>query len=329
MAKEKSQKLKLLYLLRILTEETDEEHPMGAAALSERLHYYGVGAERKAVYDDIEQLRQFGYDIVFVKSRTHGGYYLGSREFELPELKLLVDAVQASKFVTVKKSRELIAKLERFAGRAEAQQLQRQVYVVGRIKAEQENIYYNVDAIHRALQEQIQISFLYMEWGLDGQLHPKRDGKLYRISPWALLWSDENYYMIGFDSKAGIIKHYRVDKMQDISPLKEKRQGEEAFADFDLAAYANRTFSMYGGQMAEVRLVFHNGLAGVVMDRFGKETRMRPVDEGHFAVRVQVALSGQFFGWISGLGSSVRIDGPKEVAEAYRAHLEKILAEYR
>ncbi len=328
MAKEKSQKLKLLYLLKILTEETDEEHLMGASALSERLHYYGVGAERKAVYDDIEQLRQFGYDIVFVKSRTNGGYYLGSREFELPELKLLVDAVQASKFMTVKKSRELIGKLEKFASRSEAQQLQRQVYVAGRIKTERENIYYNVDAIHRALQEQVRISFLYMEWGLDGQLHPKGDGKLYRISPLALLWSDENYYMIGFDGAAGIIKHYRVDKMQDIQLLKEKRQGDEAFANFDLAAYANRTFGMYGGQTAEVRLVFQNGLAGVVMDRFGKETRMRPVDEAHFAVRVQVALSGQFFGWLSGLGNSVRIVGPGEVVEAYRDHLGKILEEY-
>lgn len=328
MAKGNSQKLKMLYLLKILSEETDEQHMLGAAGILDRLISYGIKAERKALYDDIEQLRRFGYDIVYVKSRTNGGYYLGNREFELPELKLLVDAVQASRFMTAKKSRELIGKLERFASKEEARQLQRQVFVAGRIKTEQENIYYNVDAIHRALQEQVQIAFLYMEWGLDGRLHPKNDGRLYRISPWALLWSDENYYMIGFDGEAEMIKHYRVDKMQHIDMLDIKRRGEEAFADFDLAAYANRTFGMYGGQAVEVRLVFQNYLAGVVMDRFGRETRMRPVDEKHFRVRVQVAVSGQFFGWLTGLGNGVRLEGPDWVVEAYREHLQKIIAGY-
>lgn len=328
MARENGQKLKLLYLHRILAQETDEGHPMNVAAIQDRLLSYGIRAERKALYDDMEQLRQFGYDIIYVKSRTRGGYYLGSREFELPELKLLVDAVQASKFMTVRKSRELIGKLERFAGKEEARQLQRQVFVAGRIKTEQENIYYNVDAIHRALQDQVQITFLYMEWGLDGSLHPKNGGRLYRISPWALLWSDENYYMIGFDNAAGIIKHYRVDKMQRIGMCSDKRLGEEAFADFDLAAYANRTFGMYGGQVTEVTLVFANAMAGVVMDRFGRDTHMRPVDEQHFKVRVQVAVSGQFFGWLTGLGNSVRLVGPESVAEAYKEHLKKIIEEY-
>ncbi|MBQ7839752.1 MAG: WYL domain-containing protein [Lachnospiraceae bacterium] len=325
MARGSSQKLKILYLLKILTDETDEQHVMGAAALLDRLLDYGIKAERKSIYDDIEQLRSFGYDIVFVKSRTKGGYYLGSREFELAELKLLVDAVAASKFMTVKKSRELIGKLEKFASKEEARQLRRQVYVAGRIKTEQENIYYNVDSIHRALQEQVQISFLYMEWGMDGSLHPKKGGTPYQISPWALLWSDENYYMIGFDNKAGIIKHYRVDKMQRIELMDEKRRGEEAFADFDLAAYANRTFGMYGGKVSEVNLKFQNGLAGVVMDRFGKDTRMRPVDEKHFCIRVVVAVSGQFFGWLAGLGTGVEVIGPEEVSQAYREHLQKIL----
>ncbi len=328
MARGNGQKLKILYVLKILTEETDEDHVMGASAILSRLLDYGIKAERKSVYDDIEQLRSFGYDIVFVKSRTQGGYYRGSREFELPELKLLVDAIQASRFMTVKKSRELIGKLEKFAGREEARQLQRQVYVAGRVKTERENIYYNVDAVHRALQEQVQISFLYMEWGLDGKLHPKRGGKRYRVSPWALLWSDENYYMIGFDGQADMIKHYRVDKMQDISLLQLKRLGETAFADFDLAAYANRTFSMYGGTTMEVSLLFANHLSGVVMDRFGKDTGMRPVDADHFTVRVKVAVSGQFFGWLTGLGTGVKLLGPEEVVQDYREHLEKIIGNY-
>lgn len=328
MGRGNGQKLKILYLLKILTEETDESHVMGAAELLERLLSYGIKAERKSLYDDIEQLQTFGCDIIYHKSRTKSGYYLAAREFELPELKLLVDAVAASRFMTAKKSRELIGKLEKFAGKENARQLQRQVYVAGRIKTERENIYYNVDEIHRALQQQCQISFLYMEWGLDGRLHPKHAGRKYVVSPWALLWSDENYYMIGFDGEAGIIKHYRVDKMQDITCMDAKRLGEEAFADFDLAAYANRTFGMFGGQPTEVSLEFANYLAGVVMDRFGKATAMRPVDEGHFSVRVPVAVSGQFFGWLAGLGKGVRLTGPLEVVESYRKHLEQILESY-
>ncbi len=328
MARGNGQKLKLLYLLKILAEETDEQHVVSTAAILDRLHSYGVSAERKAIYDDIEQLCNFGYDIICVKSRTQGGYYLASREFELAELKLLVDAVQASRFITLKKSRELIAKLERFASREEARQLSRQVFVAGRVKTEQENIYYTVDAVHRALQEQVQITFLYMEWGLDGALHPKRGGQTYCVSPWALLWSDENYYMIAFDGEAGIIKHYRVDKMQRIELGAQKRLGGEAFADFDLAAYANRTFGMYGGQVQSVTMCFDNALAGVVMDRFGKETRMRPVDAGHFQARVTVAVSGQFFGWLAGLGDGARLVAPDDVAKAYRTHLERILAAY-
>lgn len=328
MARGSSQKLKILYLLKILTEETDEAHLMGAERLLERLEVYGISAERKSLYDDIEQLRKFGYDIVYVKSRTNGGYYRGNREFELAELKLLVDAVQASRFMTAKKSRQLIHKLEKFASREEGKQLQRQVFVAGRIKTEQENIYYNVDTIHRALQNQVQISFLYMEWKTDNRLHPKKGGSLYRISPWALLWSDENYYMIGFDADAVMIKHYRVDKMKDITCLEDRRCGEDAFSDFDLAAYANRTFGMYGGHTEEVSLLLQNNLAGVVMDRFGKETRMRQVDEGHFAVWVTVAVSGQFFGWLAGLGDGVRLAGPRHVTESYKAYLQKIVAKY-
>lgn len=328
MARGSGQKLKILYLLKILTEETDEGHMMGASALLERLLDYGIRAERKSVYDDIEQLRRFGYDIIYLKSRTQGGYYLGRREFELAELKLLVDAVQASRFITVKKSRELIGKLEKFAGKEGARQLQRQVYVAGRIKTGRENIYYNVDAIHRALQEQVQISFLYMEWGLDGKLHAKRGGKPYRVSPWALLWSGEKYYMIGFDGEAGSIRHYRVDKMQDIGCTALKRLGEDVFADFDLAVYANRTFGMYGGRMVEVSLQFKNELAGVVMDRFGKETILRPADDGHFSIRVFVAVSSQFFGWLAGLLNGVKLTGPEDVVSDYKKYLQNILSEY-
>ena len=328
MARESGKKLKILYVLKILTEETDEWHPLGAAAIVGKLKACGIPAERKSVYDDIEQLRAFGYDIVYEKAGKGGGYYLGSREFELPELKLLVDAVSASRFITAKKSRELIGKLEKFAGREQARQLQRQVYVAGRVKTERENIYYTVDAIHRALQQEQQISFQYMEWGLDGKLHPRRGGAAYQVSPWALLWSAENYYMVAFDEEADKIKHYRVDKMQEIRLLPRKRTGKEAFLECDPAAYANRVFGMYGGNAEVVTLEFPDSLVGVVMDRFGKKTPLRPAGNGRFFVRVEVAVSGQFFGWLAGLGSQVRLTGPENVVRQYRAHLGKILEGY-
>lgn len=323
------QKLKLLYLLKILTEQSDEEHCMGAQALIDALAEYGIRAERKSIYDDISQLAEFGYDIVLTKAKAGGGYYLAGREFELAELKLLVEAVQASRFLTMKKSRELIGKIEKLASRAEAGQLQRQVYVANRIKTANESIYYIVDDIHRAIQRNEQISFQYLEWNLEKELVPRKDGKRYQISPWALTCKDENYYLIGHDGETDAIKHFRVDKMGQIRVLAGVgREGAALFERFDIAAYANKTFGMFGGKEEIVTLEFENRLIGVVMDRFGKEVPVRKRDAGHFSVRVQVALSGQFYGWLTGLGVGAKIIAPVEIAEEYRAYLGNVLAQY-
>ena len=329
MARSGNQKLKLLYLLKILTEQSDEEHCMSAQALIEALAAYEIKAERKSIYDDIAQLIDFGYDIVLVKAKTGGGYYLAGRDFELAELKLLVETVQASRFLTVNKSRELISKIEKLASKAEAGQLQRQVYVANRIKTANESIYYVVDDIHRAIQNNRQISFQYLEWNLNRELVPRRDGKPYQVSPWALTCKDENYYLIAHDSEEDKIKHFRVDKMAKIRVMEEsKREGAALFERFDIADYANKTFGMYGGQEETVTLLFENHLIGVVMDRFGREAAVRIRDEAHFSVRVRVAVSGQFFGWLTGLGEGAAIVAPAAVQEAYRIHLEKTLAQY-
>lgn len=329
MARSGNQKLKLLYLLKILTEQSDEEHCMSAQALIEALSAYEIKAERKSIYDDIAQLIDFGYDIVLVKAKTGGGYYLAGRDFELAELKLLVETVQASRFLTVNKSRDLISKIEKLASKAEAGQLQRQVYVANRIKTANESIYYVVDDIHRAIQNNRQISFQYLEWNLNRELVPRRDGKPYQVSPWALTCKDENYYLIAHDSEEDKIKHFRVDKMAKIRVMEEtKREGAALFERFDIADYANKTFGMYGGQEETVTLLFENHLIGVVMDRFGKEAAVRIRDEAHFSVRVRVAVSGQFFGWLTGLGEGAVIMSPAAVQEAYRIHLEKTLAQY-
>lgn len=324
MAKSPGQKLKLLYLIKILEEHTDEQHVISTSEIIERLAANDIHSERKSIYDDIEKLREFGYDIISVSSRQGGGYYLASREFELPELKLLVDAVQSSRFITTRKSRELIKKLEQKAGRHDAGKLQRQVYVAGRIKTENESIYYSIDIIHRAIQENKQICFTYMDWNLKKQLVPRVNGNK-KVSPWALVWQDENYYLAAFDSEDMIIKHYRVDKMGKVELLDEKREGVEQFSAIDLTTYTNQTFGMYGGQEEIVTLQLPNRLIGVVLDRFGKDADIRPVEEDMFRVRVRVAVSGQFYGWLAGIGKDVKIVSPTEVRASYREWLQGIV----
>lgn len=329
MAKNGNQKLKLLYLLKILTEQSDESHCLGAQALIDALAEYGIRAERKSIYDDIAQLTDFGYDIVLIKAKSGGGYYLAGREFELAELKLLVETVQASRFLTLKKSRELIGKIEKLASRAEAGQLQRQVYVANRIKTANESIYSIVDDIHRAIQNNEQISFQYLEWNLEKELVPRKDGKLYQISPWALTCKDENYYLIGHDGESDVIKHFRVDKMGQVRVLAGVgRRGAALFERFDIAAYANKTFGMFSGREEIVTLEFENRFVGVVLDRFGKEVTIRKRDAAHFSVRVQVALSGQFYGWLTGLGAGAKLIAPADSVEEYRTYLDRVLAQY-
>lgn len=323
MAKSEKQKLKLLYLLKMLEEYSDEEHPLTTAEIIQRLEKQGISCERKTVYSDVACLVDFGYDIIQVSNRRGGGYYLASRNFELPELKLLVDVVQSSRFITAKKSRDLIRKLEKLAGRVDAGKLQRQVYVAGRIKTENESIYYNIDQIHNAIQNNRQIRFDYMEWNLKKKLVPR--GERRTVSPWALIWKDENYYLAAYDGCSGILKHYRVDKMGSVEMLSEARQGLEQFELLDLAAYTNKTFGMYGGEDEVVVLEFPKELIGVVLDRFGKDVDLRPVPEERFSVRVRVVVSGQFFGWLAGIGPQARILSPDKTKDAYQRWLMDIL----
>lgn len=324
MAKSAGQKLKLLYIIRLLTENTDENHPASTADIIAYLEANGIHSERKSIYDDIEKLCEFGYDIIQVHSRLGGGYYMAGRDFELAELKLLVDAVQSSRFITTRKSRSLIKKLERLAGKYDAGKLQRQVYVAGRIKTENESIYYSIDNIHRAIQESRQISFQYLDWNLKKELVVRVGGHK-QVSPWALIWQDENYYLAAFDEVDGIMKHYRVDKMGQVKVLNEARKGLEQFSKTDPAVYTNRTFGMFGGEEETVTLQFPNRLIGVVLDRFGKEADIRPVTDRVFRVRANVAVSGQFFGWLAGIGREAVIISPEPVKERYSRWLEDIV----
>lgn len=324
MAKSEGQKLKLLYIINMLEECSDENHPLSTAEIISRLDSLGIHSERKSIYNDIAKLCDFGYDIIQNHSRVGGGYYLASREFELPELKLLVDAVQSSRFITTKKSRELIKKLEAKVSKYDAGKLQRQVYVAGRIKTENESVYYNIDNIHRAIQENRQITFQYLDWNLQKQMVPRVNGQK-TVSPWAMIWREENYYLAAYDSEVKIMKHYRVDKMGQVQVLDAAREGMDQFLKLDLAAYVNRTFGMYGGEEETVTMQFPNRLIGVVMDRFGKEADIRPMEKETFRVRTKVAVSGQFFGWLAGIGKEAVIVSPREVKDQYKCWLQDIV----
>lgn len=327
MAKRANQKIKILYLMKILYERTDDEHGLTLHELSEALLEYGVEAERKTLYDDLEVLRLFGMDIEARKDKSVR-YHVVSRDFELPELKLLVDAVQSSKFITHKKSNELIRKIETFTSHYEAQKLQRQVYVANRIKTMNESIYYTVDTVHEAITKNVRIRFSYFEWNAQKEKVLRHDGKRYEISPWALTWDDENYYLIGYDSDAGIIKHYRVDKMTSLSLTDISRDGAAMFSDFDMAQYSKKTFGMYGGKEEQVTLRFSNRLAGVVIDRFGQDVVLLKDGKDYFRTTVKVAVSPTFLSWVLNFGEQVKILSPASVQEAYKDLLKSTLAQY-
>lgn len=327
MAKSSNQKLKILYLMRIMEEYTDENHGLTLNEIIKMLADYGIKAERKSLYDDFEALRTFGIDIEKKHEKTVT-YYVGSRDFEMPELKLLVDAVQSSKFITRKKSSALIKKIEGLASRYEAQQLQRQVFVANRIKTMNESIYYTVDDIHRAISADRKISFQYYEWNERKEKQLRRNGKLYVVSPWALTWDDENYYMIAYDSESGIIKHYRVDKMLKIEVCKDRREGGDIFKNFDMALYSQKTFGMYGGRDEQITLRCKNDMAGIIIDRFGQEVIMHKVDGDFFEASVKVAVSPLFLTWVMNFGERVKIISPGHVIDRYIEIAKKAIEAY-
>lgn len=329
MPKGTNQKLKLYYLARIMLEKTDDEHMITMPEIKQELEAYGVTADRKSLYDDLESLSTLGIEIIGEKAGRNFYYHVGAKHFEIAELKLLVDAIQSSKFITEKKSNELIKKLTNMASDYEAAQLKRQVVVQGRVKTMNESIYYFVDDVHRAIADNKQISFEYMKWNLDKKMERRRDDP-YVVSPWALTWDDENYYLIAYDEDADRIKHFRVDKMKSIQILDEKRTGRDRFRAFNLAKYAKMNFGMFGGAQKKVTLKFKNELVGVFIDRFGRDIMISPADqEGWSQITVDIAISDQFLGWIFALGTGVKIAGPEDVIERFRDEISAMKKMYK
>ncbi len=324
----RNQKLKMLYLMKILSEETDDAHGLTMQELIARLAEYGVNGDRKTLYGDLEELRHYGLDIIAEQQGRNHYYHLGARDFELPELKLLVDSVQAAKFITDKKSKELIEKLEHLCSRYNARQLHRQVTISGRVKSMNESIYYNVDMLHEAIENGRQISFQYFQWNIKKEPELRHGGAFYRVSPWAMMWDDEKYYLLAYDGTDGRIKHYRVDKMLSLRMEEEPREGREQFRRFDIAKYGKSLFGMFGGEEVRVTLEADASMAGVIIDRFGKDIMLIPGRDGTFRTTVTVAFSDQFLGWIFALGGKVRVVSPDTVVEQISSRIGALAKQY-
>lgn len=334
MAKNPNQKLKLLYILKYLTEKTDEKHGVTVQDIIAYLEKYDIKAERKSIYNDIKTLIDFDIDICSTKSKTVE-YYLASRDFELYELKLLVDAVQSSKFITYKKSNDLIKKLENLASEHDARKLQRQVVVSNRVKTMNEKVKYNIDSVHEAINSGCKISFYYYQWVLSGDSAQKivkqrrNNGEKYTVSPWAMSWDDENYYLIAYDKEADKIKHYRIDKMESVEVLeKEKRDGKDLYSKFDMAMYSKQVFGMYGGKLTDIKIRFDNSLIGVVVDRFSKNVFVSLNDDNTFELSTKVMLSPTFYGWLFAFKDKAKIISPQSAKDEFLGYIEDIRNAY-
>ena len=328
MAKSAHQNQKLLRLMQIFLQETDEDHGITMAEILSLLESYGIHAERKSIYENIETLNQCGMDILAEKKGHQSYYYLASREFETAELRLLADAVASSRFITAKKSDQLLQKLSALSSRYQGGQLKRSVHVTSRIKNMNETIFYLVDDLNRAIRENRAVTFRYHEWVYQqGRLvrRPRHDGALYEVSPWQLLWEDEYYYLIAFDHKSQSIHHYRVDRMGDIQIADQPRQGQEEFKSIRMEDYTARVFGMFGGKSQMVTLSFPDHLLDAMIDRFGKELNLQRIAEGRLQIRAEVIPSMHFFGWLFSLGEQVRLEGPAELKEEYLAALKRRL----
>lgn len=322
-----NQKLKIMYLMKILLEETDETHAITLNEIAKKLESYNVTAERKSLYSDIENLRTYGLDIIGSQYDRTYHYQVASREFELVELKLLVDAVQSARFISKKKSDELIKKIEGFTSRHQAKKLDRQVNVNGRVKTMNERIYYSVDRIHEALCEEKQIQFQYFSWTVDKKMELKHNGKYYSVSPWALCWDDEKYYLVAYDNEEKKIKHFRVDKMTNVSLDDAERLGKAEFSKISMNEYTNRLFGMFDGKPETVTLLCENAAANIIIDRFGTDVPIIRVDKEHFQVKVQVSVSKLFFGWIMAI-PGVKIISPDSTVEMMRQEIYRLQSLY-
>ena len=322
MPKSANQKLKLLYLQKILLEKTDENHLLTVKDIIGELKRYDIEVERKTVYSDIDALIKFGLDVVCKKTKSTG-YYIGERDFQLPELKLLADAVASAKFISEKKSQNLLRKLGVLASNHESNQIRRNIMVRNRVKTINEQVYYNVDAVNQAIAAKKQICFKYFDYNLKKERIYRQEGDCYTISPYALFWDDENYYVIAYHKKYDDISNFRIDRMEGVELLRDSIVPMPA--NFSVGEYARKTFSMFRGPEERVNLKLKNHLINVILDKFGKDVFIERIDDDHFQVSITVCVSTSFFGWLFQFGDEAKIIAPKHVVQSYKNRARTLL----
>lgn len=328
MAKAENQKKKLLYIKDFFLRETDEEHGITVKQIIAYLKTVDIDAERKSIYDDIRCLQDYGMDIISEKVGRETNYKLVSREFELPELKLLVDSVQSSNFISKKKTDELIQKLDNLTSRYQAKDLRRHVFSIDRVKSPNNKVLNIVDVLHEAINKKKRIRFQYGTWNVKKELELRHDGKYYDISPWELGWDRQNYYLIGFDHEANIHKNFRVDRMSNASIVEDDCQYREGDKKI-LMTYYKKTFGMFGGEAERVKLMVRGNLVNPILDQFGRDAMLIPAnDPGWFVINEEVVISQQFIGWLVGLGDGIQVLEPESLRESMRQSLNDILKLY-
>lgn len=328
MSKKSNQKLKLLYLAKILREKTDDDHGLSLKEIIDELDKYGIAAERKSLYDDFESLREFGIDVEKDGDGSKTRYYIAERDFELPELKILVDSVQTSKFISKAKSEKLIKKIESLASDNQAKELNRQVYVQNRVKSQNELALHTIDRLHTAINENRKVSFKYFDWNEKKEKEYRHNGKIYRISPWALIESEDKYYVISYDDETKGEKTFRIDKMDKMEILDEKREGMNIFQNVDIAQYETRAFGMYSGNLEKVTLEVKKEALPFIIDRFGLDIIIIPKGDNICHVVVNVFVSPVFLTWVMNFGERVKILSPLSAKEKLIAIAKEALRNY-
>ena len=332
MAGVQKSKLKLLYIVDILRKKTDENHYLAATEICDELSQLDIPAERKSIYNDIDILREYGFDIIHTGSKNRGGYFLGAREFELAELRLLSDAVQAANFISQKKTNQLVQKIESFASEKQAKILHSQVYVDNRPKCKNEEIYYTISLLDEAISAKIKVNFTYTRRRITEEFKTAKEEKSFTVSPYALIWSDDHYYLVCNNKKYDNLMHLRIDKIKHLEktslPARHFSEVSDYKNYFDSADYASKLFNMYSGEPKPVEFICNNDTLEPMLDRFGENVKIQKYDDEHFVLRTNVASSEGFVAWIVQFGGRVKVKSPNDLIYSVKQKAAEILEIY-
>ncbi len=333
MAGVQKSKLKLLYLADILKKKTDENHYIAATEICEELTKLDIPAERKSIYKDIDILREYGFDIIHAGSKNRGGYFLGARDFELAELRLLSDAVQAANFISQKKTNQLVKKIESFASENQAKILHSQVYVDNRPKCNNEEIYYTISLLDEAINEGVKVSFTYTRRKITEEFKTAKEDKVFTVSPYALIWSDDHYYLVCNNEKYNNLMHLRIDKIKKLQKTKLIARNFSEVSDyrsnFDSADYATKLFNMYSGEPKPIELICDNEILEVILDRFGENVKIQKYDDNKFLLKTNAAVSDGLTKWVVQFGGKIKVKAPNDLIYEVKKKAEEILDNYQ